>query len=216
MQRMNVMKILISFLMLILFCCGSAVAGIENTMHDFSDDGGDPTSTSSAKFLYRTNETKVCIFCHTPHGGSLTGPLWNRDDPDTASWTYYDSATLSTEASTSITSNGVGNESLLCLSCHDGSIGVNNLLNFADVNPIYRISPLDINNFIQGTTGANRRIGGAPGVETGSGHLEDDHPISFNYETAYTQNGGVGGSLNEIGTVDPSIRFFNGGCRDYS
>ncbi|HSG05706.1 MAG TPA: hypothetical protein VLB09_04860, partial [Nitrospiria bacterium] len=63
---------------------------ISITRHNLSatsQEAGDVTSSSS----------EICVFCHTPHGGSTSGvaleaPLWNRniDYQDTESYVLYD------------------------------------------------------------------------------------------------------------------------------
>jgi hypothetical protein len=76
--------------------------------------------------------TEVCVFCHTPHGGQPSTsvnavPLWNRALPDdTAAYVMYDSPNF--DGKPSQTGNPLG-VSLACLSCHDGTIGIDSLIN---------------------------------------------------------------------------------------
>jgi len=75
--------------------------------------------------------TEVCVFCHTPHGGQPSSsvnsvPLWNRALPDGAGYTMYDSPNFDGKPSQTGQPIGV---SLACLSCHDGSIGIDSLIN---------------------------------------------------------------------------------------
>lgn len=62
-----------------------------------------------------------CTFCHAPHSG-LGGisPLWNQK-LSTQSYTPYTSTTYSQQGNTRPT---LGITSSLCLSCHDGTVGV--------------------------------------------------------------------------------------------
>lgn len=150
-------------------------------IHNLSADGIDPLF--GAPSPYRTNTTEVCVFCHTPHGGSLTGPLWNRSDP-TSTWTHYSNATLSTYMQTLATGRTPGDESLICLSCHDGSISVNHLLNNPNTLLAPQIltsggNPNTVIDTIFGQVGA--KIGASPSNLAGFGDLTDDHPISFSY-----------------------------------
>ena len=171
-------------------------ANVSNTVHNLS--------VSSPSFIYATNEQAVCIFCHTPHGGSLTGPLWNKADPTPAGgFTFYKSATLS---STVDAVAAINPESLLCLSCHDGSISVNHLLNYGQTFPIATSANGQTDTEIVGTAGASKRIGGAPGNEQGTGQLGDDHPISFSYRDVWNEY--VGNS--KAGLVDPDSGTFLG------
>jgi len=75
--------------------------------------------------------TEVCVFCHTPHGGQPSSsvnsvPLWNRAVPDGAGYTMYDSPNFDGKPSQTGQPIGV---SLACLSCHDGTIGIDSLIN---------------------------------------------------------------------------------------
>ncbi len=177
-------------------------AKVSNTVHNLSASG-------PGWSLYRTNETEICIFCHTPHGGDNTGPLWNRNIPGAASFTTYDSSTLSAEVAGVTTINP---ESLLCLACHDGGLSVNHLLNYNTVNPILNAGTSDPNTTIVGTPGANPRIGGAPGAENSTGQLGDDHPISFSYNTVLTEYGvsGKGGLHTVLAAETAGVQFFGG------
>ncbi|MFQ5508246.1 MAG: hypothetical protein ACE5FN_02790 [Leptospirillia bacterium] len=100
---------------------------VRNTKHNFflNQDVG-----------YSEQETtEVCVFCHTPHGGRNTTtasnvPLWNRAMP-TASTVYemYDSPNFDGSASWAVTGGQPKGVSLACLSCHDGTIGIDALIN---------------------------------------------------------------------------------------
>ncbi|MDT8422429.1 MAG: cytochrome c3 family protein, partial [Desulfuromonadales bacterium] len=77
--------------------------------------------------------------------------------------------------------------SLMCLSCHDGSIGVNRVINESNITgPIKFVNdPAEV--FIgPDIFGVNpdKRIGGVVGDPWGTGNLNDDHPISFSYSAA--------------------------------
>lgn len=176
-------------------------ARVANTVHNLSASG--PSWS-----FYISDEQEICIFCHTPHGGSNTGPLWNRDPAAPSSWQFYDSATISTEVKNV---SAISPESMLCLSCHDGSVSVYHLMNYGQ-NPTITNSLFGTTNettFITGTPGANPRIGGAPGNENGTGQLGDDHPISFSYDNVYTEHQLAGKSdLNPVGSIPADIRFF--------
>lgn len=77
---------------------------------------------------YRNNYNAVCVYCHTPHGASDSVPempLWNRTKTN-ATYTTYDSLA-------SVTMQGAveapGPHSLSCLSCHDGTVAVDSIIN---------------------------------------------------------------------------------------
>ena len=80
-----------------------------------------------------TGTTEVCVFCHTPHGGRTDvagggAPLWNRALPPSAGFTNYSSPNFDNDqtGSTVVGPKGV---SLACLSCHDGTIALDALIN---------------------------------------------------------------------------------------
>ncbi|MBE0502366.1 MAG: hypothetical protein IBX47_13110, partial [Desulfuromonadales bacterium] len=175
-------------------------AKVSNTVHNLSVSG-------PGWSLYRTNETEICIFCHTPHGGDNTGPLWNRNVPGAASFTLYDSSTISAAVAGVTTINP---ESLLCLACHDGGLSVNHLLNYSTVDPILNAGTGSAITTIVGTPGANPRIGGNPASPAAIGQLGDDHPISFSYDAVLTEYGGKGGLHTVAAAETTGVQFFGG------
>ncbi|MBL4699917.1 MAG: cytochrome c3 family protein [Phycisphaeraceae bacterium] len=101
------LNILIAVLAVTLFTSVS-FAGIVGSDHDFSGAGWNATGG------------QICQPCHTPHGADTTiagSPLWNRI-PTTATYTTHAG---SGQAATAIDDN-----SRLCLSCHDGTIAMDN------------------------------------------------------------------------------------------
>ncbi|GEM_PF-997395 len=82
----------------------------------------------------RLNE-EVCIFCHTPHGGrpqvgGVAGiaPLWNRRLPDPMSFNPYTSPNFDGQDMLGAPGKPKG-VSLACLSCHDGAVAFDALIN---------------------------------------------------------------------------------------
>lgn len=82
----------------------------------------------------RLNE-EVCIFCHTPHGGrSHVGgvqgiaPLWNRRISSPMSFTPYNSPHFDAQDLMGVPGRPKG-VSLACLSCHDGAVAFDALIN---------------------------------------------------------------------------------------
>jgi hypothetical protein len=139
--------------------------GLKNSHHDFSGA------------LWSGNE--YCKPCHTPHNANMEvpgSPLWNHQVTD-ASFQLYSSPTLN-----SVPGQPMGN-SKLCLSCHDGTVAIDNHSGFT---------------------------GGTYYVTFGnlSTNLSDDHPISFAYNAALASNdaglynpasasSGLGGTIEE-------------------
>jgi hypothetical protein len=77
--------------------------------------------------LSRNDYDEVCVYCHTPHGasGALQAPLWNRTTKSTSYQTYD---TLGTSTLTQPVTPP-GPNSLVCLSCHDGQVAVDSVIN---------------------------------------------------------------------------------------
>ena len=133
---------------ILIFGYGTVFADISGSDHDFSGEawsGG-----------------RICIVCHTPHNADMTvtgSPLWNHE-VSAAAFTEYDSPTLDATVATSI--SGV---SLLCLSCHDGTVAIDSY---------------------GGASGTNI-ISGSQLIGTS---LANDHPIDFTYDAALATTDG--------------------------
>jgi hypothetical protein len=219
-MRILTLMLLVVLLFIPALTCAKGPAGVVNGVHNLSATGvsksWDGTPVAS---LYATNTEQVCVFCHTPHGGSLDAPLWNRENP--AGFTHYNSAMLSTDLGLSV-NRAPGQETLLCLSCHDGSISVNHVTNV----PNYTIDglPLQTWNGEENTEiiddissgGPGKRIGGGQALSSGTGDLTDDHPISFSYQDVYDSDtytlGPRGGTLKPLQDAkDNGVEFFGAG-----
>jgi len=201
---------LIGVLALMLVAGGAAEAtrgpqGITKTIHNLS--------TSQEADMYRSdNEDQVCVFCHTPHGGTLDGPLWNRESPTANKYTHYNSASLSGYLQGLGATRAVEKESLLCLSCHDGSISINTLMNYSNTNgvPTFNTGQDAYIPFLGIPDGNNpgAQIGGSRAEGNVDWDLSDDHPISFKYGSVYAEKGT---EFKDVTTAeDAGVRFFGG------
>ena len=126
---------------------------------------------------------QTCVFCHTPHEGSPTVPLWNRSTA-TSTYQVYASSTMDAAAPTSaqIQSGVTG----ACMSCHDGSIAIDVLTNLSGVAhaasvAFTRQATAKATYGASGTGANNILASGAPFLGT---DLRNDHPITIVYETA--------------------------------
>lgn len=75
--------------------------------------------------VVRNNYGEVCVYCHTPHGANtqVKAPIWNRTI-NTGSYKIYDKLrTLDRPV------GQPGPNSLTCLSCHDGTIAIDSIIN---------------------------------------------------------------------------------------
>ena len=197
------MRRLLGAALIVLACAttASAQAQIAGGPHDFS--AGSAIRNADANINGQT-----CVFCHTPHMGSVSVPLWNRSG-STATYQVYASSTLDTAAPTSaaIQSSVSG----ACLSCHDGSIAIDVLTNLNGVaktasTAFTRQATAKATYGNNGTGTGNILAGGTPFLGT---DLRNDHPITIIYETARaatptefnTQT--ITGTKITVGTVGP-------------
>jgi len=195
------------------------VINVANSYHNLSTSAPDILGLMANPYRSQ-NVSEICIFCHTPHSGndpSVSGPLWNRQNP-AGPFTMYTSSRTGTAAG----SRSINKESLICLSCHDGTIATNAIINIGPEGPSVPegADPAYINIVTDGWAGVapailGSRIGAAMGndgmVTASSGHLEDDHPISVDMAASITSFGsGVGGEFKTINDAElAGVRFFN-------
>ena len=95
---------------------------IVNTRHNLTLSYN---SSGSIMDVARNQYTEVCVYCHTPHGANsqVNAPLWNRTI-NTGEYQIYDKPrTLNRPI------GQPGPNSLTCLSCHDGTISIDSIIN---------------------------------------------------------------------------------------
>ena len=171
-------------------------AGINGSVHDLGTDHDGVNYIANPVDVH----ARICIFCHAPHntyklspanGGPGAGvgggeqapdafdylPLWNHElTPNYASYTMYQNGPgapqVGPRASQAINDGMTpGSTSLLCLSCHDGSVAVNSY-GLTGWQPTSSIS-----------------LGGAfiaPQYVVGKdNYLGNHHPIGFDYDAVF-------------------------------
>ena len=105
----------------------SASAGIAESVHNLGVTGTGPSANGGERNQF-TGTAEICVFCHTPHGGdsSAAAPLWNRHLGSPSRFSTYDQLGTSTfDAKIA----DVGSVSIACLSCHDGTIALDSMIN---------------------------------------------------------------------------------------
>jgi hypothetical protein len=161
----------------------SLVLGLAGTTATAGTITGSPHDFST----YGWSGGRICIACHTPHNGDTSvtaAPLWNHQ-VTTSTFTMYTRDTIDG----TITGQPEG-VSRLCLSCHDGTVGVDAF------------------------GGASGTIFLSGSVNLGT-DLSNDHPISLTYNTTTaatdgalhnpattTVTIGAGGDKTRTGTID--------------
>lgn len=159
----------------------SAGTSIVGSKHDLSSAGGGQQQGTT---------DQVCVFCHTPHGSDTAAPvpLWNKTLNTTPGATYTLYSTLGTSSLDGEVLN-VGSVSLACLSCHDGTQGMDSMLN----------SPgRGMGAASAGTVGW--KMTGTPVPMLGT-DLTNDHPIGIEYCGGTS----VAGSYTAANCVDDSF-----------
>lgn len=96
-------------------------------------------SKNSNAAIKSSDETQICIFCHTPHGASAQSTLWNRPDPvggdayllnTSVTLAIGDNAKVPTADTGYVAGPDYPNGSTrLCMSCHDGVTAIGTILN---------------------------------------------------------------------------------------
>ena len=161
--RQHWLGVVVTVIAVVALAAGSASAvdNVAITKHNLSvsSSGSIPAGTTLEDY------GEICVYCHTPHGGQIGAPLWNRAF-SSATYDMYDSPTIDMTIDAQPT--GV---SLACLSCHDGTIGLDVI-----TNP------------------PNTFVGTVPGTTPGTNtmpttsfafldtDLRNDHPISVTYD----------------------------------
>jgi hypothetical protein len=166
-----------------------ASAGITNTKHNLS------TLAPAGQNRVTSGTDEICVFCHTPHGGDTTAPapLWNKNLSGVggAGYTTYSSLGSSTIdglfASDGVGGSSVGSVSLACLSCHDGTQAMDNIIN-APGSGGYNVTgggPTGLAYTWDTSTGRVNATGNlinANGFIANLGtDLSNDHPIGIQY-----------------------------------
>ncbi len=181
----------------------AALAGIRGTVHDLSVAG--PAGSTYSPYPPDAQQ-RICIFCHAPHdtyvlspanGGPAAGvgsgpraadeftylPLWNHTLQTSTAYRMYENgpgapqSPASPSASQAIAGGmAPGGTSLLCLSCHDGSVAVNSYGDPAQLQSSQSHGSTTIRLVY--------RIGG-------DGLLANHHPIGFDFDLVQAVDSGI-------------------------
>lgn len=181
--------------------------GVKYTKHNLGSTQAGIVGEGHTQW-YSTEETEICVFCHIPHNPNIAGGkkfLWNRPDTTTSVFLLY-TASPTLNMADADKGASMSEISKMCMSCHDGVTALNSMANPrppAIGIPNMEGYPVDTAAFfgdIFPPIPAN--IGeGDIGFPLPGNNLTNDHPISFNYATARS-NEGAGTTLKDPSLVD--------------
>jgi len=187
---------------LLLAFSGTASAGIADTKHNLGSGAG-PAGRNQV-----SDTAEICVFCHTPHGADTgaPAPLWNKrlgsagSPAGGGSYTTYD--TLQTPSLDGQVAP-VGSVSMACLSCHDGTQAMDNIINAPGSGGVLSDGG---GNDGRAYSWTGSRVNAAGVMQNADGFianlstdLSNDHPIGIQY---------CGGGLSGSGTT------VSGTCKD--
>ena len=184
---------------LVLFFSGTALAGIADTKHNLGSGPGLSGRNQT------TDTAEICVFCHTPHGADTAAPapLWNKrlgaNGAPAGGGTYTTYASLQTPSLDGSVA-AMGSISMACLSCHDGTQAMDNIIN-APGSGGYDTTGGGNDGRPYTWTGSSVNAQGrlSSGIALLGTDLSNDHPIGIQY---------CGGGLTGSGTT------VTGTCKD--
>lgn len=163
---------------------GLAHAGIVGSSHDFTDNSaGEGTGGEAPVAITEAwnQRGEICRVCHVPHDHAnaakryTNGLLWNHQ-LSSATYTMYDNAWSSTL--TGVQSTQPDGTAKLCLSCHDGTVGIDTFDKYTGgavvlgTTDLYEADAL-VTNFTDG----------------GNLDLRGTHPLSIQFPAGETGDG---------------------------
>lgn len=188
-------------------------AGINGTVHDLG------TSHNGMNYVAQPADPqqRICIFCHAPHntyrlsaanGGPAAGvgagpqatdpftylPLWNHTLQSDTNYVMYKNGPgapdIGSKASQAIAAGMTpGSTSLLCLSCHDGSVAVNSYGNSSQLS----------------VSGGGTAISTAYQIGKDK-YLGNHHPIGFDYDVVQAADVEIRPADTAMLTATTSVR----------
>jgi predicted CXXCH cytochrome family protein len=195
----------------LLAASSMAMASVINTKHNLG--ASHPTGVDGN---HTNATTEICIFCHTPHGADQNtfAPLWNRATGTATYQRFSDLGRLTFDAAEA----PIGSVSAACLSCHDGTQGMDSVINSPHSDTTGNVSSEKdgLAAITGGTGGFSQSNIMSDGFSPADGHwdggatrgdmvylgtdLRNDHPISMQYG-----GGGLSSASPTGATTDPDF-----------
>jgi predicted CXXCH cytochrome family protein len=174
----------LAFLVLTLSTAAAIAAGIAGTKHDFQNATWN-TNAAGVK------DGQICRPCHAPHNANSSTLLWNHTQ-STAVYELYASTTMKAGLTQP------GGTSKLCLSCHDGTIALDNYSGRGQASTGTPINPMG-------------NLGGVTRYQApGTAYLGDDHPIGFIYDAALASAKGFMVTPSSTNLVSTGVPLYGG------
>ncbi len=172
-------------LMIALFLAPPASSGVKDTKHNFTS----PTYSPNAYFR---GTSQVCVFCHATHNGDQNvAQLWNHETNLAQSYNMYSSFTLDMTIALAPHKG-----SLVCLSCHDGTIAINSLSNLP--------GPETGGNYgtpVGSNLDGSGKLTASSDAFVGT-DLTNDHPVGITYDASKDPTGFVPKTGNSLSYPD--------------
>ena len=168
---------------------GTVSAGIADTKHNLGSGAG-PAGRNQV-----SDTAEICVFCHTPHGAATNAPapLWNKrlgaNGAPAGGGSYTTYASLQTPSLDGTVAQ-VGSVSMACLSCHDGTQAMDNVINAPGSGGVVANGGDGSNNGNDGRawSWSGTRVNAAGVMQNADGFianlgtdLSNDHPIGIQY-----------------------------------
>ncbi len=119
------------FVLLAAAALRAQVTGDTIGVHDLTTGSGSPITGA---------RPGSCAYCHAPHSGFAPAPLWNQ----TLSKQTYTPYTSTTYQQTGNQAPPLGEDSSLCLSCHDGTVAPGQTIVYGAVTTAGSMYPTDV------------------------------------------------------------------------
>ena len=168
---------------------GDSLIGSRHDLSHLNQRGYNGSPTGPMQGFTFNDYREACVYCHTPHNGSPVAPLWNRNLSTADGYQMYASPNF--DSTPPGAPDGI---SLACLSCHDGTISVDDIRNtpryhdWIDSQVHYRMDATEEGRGTESCAKCHSRVGGGIGGVNGAHDaivryltkdLRDDHPISI-------------------------------------
>lgn len=167
----------------------SYAAGIKDSKHDFSKASVDAQKAAGNwTNLTAGASSQICIYCHAPHNAAKSLPLWNRSNPDAATFTLYSGIEMENVSfRDGFTADSM---SLFCMSCHDGNIDISAVHNagviegsYAGGTAVDAVDPVSAYRTAVDGRLTKGKIGVTKNGAIGGSNLSKTHPINFEVAT---------------------------------